>query len=889
MSVENDGGSSIGPPPSSDEENGVDIEAQGGASSMGGNDSATGGASSSIGNGSATGGIELDSDLSEDEDLPQVDRFGFTGGKQFTGGELGLPIEILRKRELKWLDMIDDWEKWMTKKPKKVRERCRKGVPSSLRGRAWQFLCGSKKLVEQNKGKFEELDAMPGDTKWIDVIEKDLDRQFPFHEMFATKGGNGQQDLFRILKAYSIYNPRDGYCQGQAPVAAVLLMHMPAEEAFWCMVQICERYLTGYYSPGLEAVQIDGEVLFGLIKKVLPATHKHMKKHRIEPILYMTEWFMCIFARTLPWTSVLRVWDMFLCEGVKIMFRVALVLLKFTLGSSHQLADSPGLYETMEKLKHIPDSVVQEDFLAAEMLKVKVFEKDLEAEHSLSLARRKAIRERQLSSEKAAANARDIEVKKKTSKVKNPAKQWEKEKKRRDKERRLQNDTDSVISVPNSVDLAEEAEEGKGGERYVVINGVEVDGKEDKKKKKKDKKDKKKDKLTLDTTAARGRKFNEDLPSPDIEREYEIVDRLSSTSGSPTKSVKSRSIGFSDRDYTSEDTLDLQSSKKKKKDKKKKSKGKDDVVSIGEKTDDACSMVISPDGLTDTIDRKDKKKDKKKKKRRDKDKGSSGEDKFDDAISILTVQDEGADDGKGKKKDKKKDKKRKKSKDVEVEVDLPGMVRGNDDESIDRFAQADTESIKSYKKDKKKEKKDKKKKSKDVGNEVEGVKGNGVIPNDNASDGNLSSPANLSDYEVVERWKQPSESSKRGSEKRMGLIYSDDEIRNQWAGMADFGPIPEIPSFDVLRERRRSKERQDDERRQKLSPKSEPVTPIGGAPEAREAFGRGRMPHSLSNGMEPEEALSLQMSNGNGEASRSDKANHNKMRDYHSFDYGTTV
>lgn len=32
----------------------------------------------------------------------------------------------------------------------------------------------------------------------------------------------------------------------------------------------------------------------------------------------MTEWFMCIFARTLPWASVLRVWDMFFCEGISI-------------------------------------------------------------------------------------------------------------------------------------------------------------------------------------------------------------------------------------------------------------------------------------------------------------------------------------------------------------------------------------------------------------------------------------------------------------------------------------------------------------------------------------------------------------------------------------------
>ena len=43
------------------------------------------------------------------------------------------------------------------------------------------------------------------------------------------------------------------------------------------------------------------------------------KKHRVEPILYMTEWFMCVFSRTLPWSCVLRVWDMFFCEGNYIM------------------------------------------------------------------------------------------------------------------------------------------------------------------------------------------------------------------------------------------------------------------------------------------------------------------------------------------------------------------------------------------------------------------------------------------------------------------------------------------------------------------------------------------------------------------------------------------
>lgn len=65
-----------------------------------------------------------------------------------------------------------------------------------------------------------------------------------------------QQDLYRILKAYTIYRPDEGYCQAQAPVAAVLLMHMPAE------VSICgpgwgggEKILT-YYGDGRAAYSL---------------------------------------------------------------------------------------------------------------------------------------------------------------------------------------------------------------------------------------------------------------------------------------------------------------------------------------------------------------------------------------------------------------------------------------------------------------------------------------------------------------------------------------------------------------------------------------------------------------------------------------------------------
>ncbi|XP_068096587.1 TBC1 domain family member 10A [Hyperolius riggenbachi] len=316
----------------------------------------------------------------------RTDKYGFLLKSEVDGGqEEELPVDVLRQREAKWLDMLSNWDKWMAKRHKKIKLRCQKGIPPSLRGRAWQYLSGSRVKMDQNPEKFNELDSMAGDPKWVDIIERDLHRQFPFHEMFVARGGHGQQDLYRVLKAYTLYRPDEGYCQAQAPVAAVLLMHMPAEQAFWCLVQICEKYLPGYYSEKLEAIQLDGRILFALLRKVSPVAHKHLSKQKIDPILYMTEWFMCAFSRTLPWSSVLRVWDMFFCEGVKIIFRVALILLKFTLGTSEKLKSCQGQYETMEKLRAIDPRCMQENFLIPEIVELQITERDVEREHLIQL------------------------------------------------------------------------------------------------------------------------------------------------------------------------------------------------------------------------------------------------------------------------------------------------------------------------------------------------------------------------------------------------------------------------------------------------------------------------------------------------------------------------
>lgn len=52
---------------------------------------------------------------------------------------------------------------------------------------------------------------------------------------------------------------------------------------------------------------------------------------------------------------------------MKIIFRVALVLLRHTLGSVDKLRACQGMYETMEQLRNLPQQCMQEDFLVHEV------------------------------------------------------------------------------------------------------------------------------------------------------------------------------------------------------------------------------------------------------------------------------------------------------------------------------------------------------------------------------------------------------------------------------------------------------------------------------------------------------------------------------------------
>nr|CAI5861751.1 unnamed protein product [Callosobruchus analis] len=311
------------------------------------------------------------------------DRHGFLGGAQYSPEPRnhGPPAETVLNRERKWLKMLAQWNFYMDKNYRKVKERCRKGIPMSVRPKAWLYLCGGRVLLERHPHVYEECLRVEGNPKYIEDIRKDIHRQFPMHEMFSSEDKPGQQELYNVLKAYTVHFPDIGYCQAQAPVAAFLLMHMPAVQAFWCLVSISNRYLEDYYSPTMEVVQRDGLILQGLLKKVCPPVYRHLKKVNAEPMFYCTEWFLCAFTRTLPWDTLLRIWDIFLCEGVKVLFKTALVILIGCLGTAKSRKQCPGLCETLDRLRNPPEDVMAEEHLIYNVTRLDISEQDFQEQH----------------------------------------------------------------------------------------------------------------------------------------------------------------------------------------------------------------------------------------------------------------------------------------------------------------------------------------------------------------------------------------------------------------------------------------------------------------------------------------------------------------------------
>ncbi|KAI9307267.1 rab-GTPase-TBC domain-containing protein [Cunninghamella echinulata] len=278
---------------------------------------------------------------------------------------------ILLHQKEKWVQLLEEHDNEFPPLSSRVKRYVRKGIPHIYRGKAWMHYSGAQRRMEANPGLYDTLlnTALTMDeqqNEYIEVIVRDLHRTFPDNLHFTCQQ---QQDehgnmfmnpdtnpilvsLKNVLFAFSLHSPQVGYCQSLNYVVGLFLLMLmdqhhyqkepvaAEEQAFWLLVALVHDYApNNMYDVTMEGSIIEQMVLMMMISERMPSIWNKLANGRCfwdceqddnmpSVTLVTNHWFLTMFINILPIETVLRIWDCFFIEGYRVLYKVALTLIK---------------------------------------------------------------------------------------------------------------------------------------------------------------------------------------------------------------------------------------------------------------------------------------------------------------------------------------------------------------------------------------------------------------------------------------------------------------------------------------------------------------------------------------------------------------------------------
>lgn len=112
---------------------------------------------------------------------------------------------------------------------------------------------------------------------------------------------------------------------------------MPEEEAFAVLVKIMADYrMRDMFKPSMAELGLCMFQLENLVAEYLPDLNQHFQSQNFHTSMYASSWFLTLFTTALSLPLACRIMDVFLSEGMEIIFKVALAML--TLGKDELMS-----------------------------------------------------------------------------------------------------------------------------------------------------------------------------------------------------------------------------------------------------------------------------------------------------------------------------------------------------------------------------------------------------------------------------------------------------------------------------------------------------------------------------------------------------------------------
>ena len=231
------------------------------------------------------------------------------------------------------------------------------GLPDNLRGKIWLMCLGNrfsitkeyyeievKKAIDllleiknkkkdqlkniNNKIEISKEEKEKNDREnSINIIDLDIERTFPYLNIF-THNSPLSDDLREILRAFVVSRPDIGYVQGLSFIAAMLILNMDKYKAFISMMNlILDPAILPFYKFDQKRIKTRLLLFKHIFYFNLPELCDYFDFIQIQPEHYFLNWNMTLFSHCVHIDIAMRIWDVYMIDGLKSIYAAAIVFL----------------------------------------------------------------------------------------------------------------------------------------------------------------------------------------------------------------------------------------------------------------------------------------------------------------------------------------------------------------------------------------------------------------------------------------------------------------------------------------------------------------------------------------------------------------------------------